>query len=163
MAVDLTLAKQHLRADSADDDVLIGAYLAAAKAWVENYTGKKLTRGVVEQREEAFGSYVPLIWGPLPENVSVAYSGADGNEATFIDGRLVRDRLYSPAAGWPSVAANTPIVLTYTAGFDETPADLDAAVLLLMGDLYADREEGPGQAIVAALLALCGPYRSVLV
>jgi uncharacterized phiE125 gp8 family phage protein len=164
MAVDLALAKQQVRVLHNREDALIAVHLAAAKAWVENHTGKKLTRGPVGQREEAFGSYVPLLWGPSPEGVSVTYVDVAGADQAFIDARLVRDRLYSPAAGWPSTTANTPIVLTYTAGFDETPADLDAAVLLLVADFYMNRESGNATpATTAAVQALCSPYRSVLV
>ena len=78
MAVSLDLARQHLRVTHTRENDLIETYLKAAKAWVENFTGKKLARGSVEQREEAFGSYVPLLWGPSPESVSVAYVGASG-------------------------------------------------------------------------------------
>jgi uncharacterized phiE125 gp8 family phage protein len=164
MAVTLALAKQHLRALNDRENDLIEHYLAAAKAWVEHHTGKKLIRGPVEQREQAFGSYVPLLWGPSPEGVSVAYVDGSGAPQTFTDARLVRDRLYSPAAGWPSITANTPIVLTYTAGFTDTPADLDAAVLLLVADFFTNRESGNATpATTAAVQALCSPYRAVLV
>jgi uncharacterized phiE125 gp8 family phage protein len=164
VAVTLALAKQQVRVLHNKEDGLIAVHLAAAKAWVENYTGKKLTRGSVEQREASLCSYVPLLWGPEPESVSVAYVDAAGDDQAFTDACLVRDRLYSPAAGWPSIAESTPIVLTYTAGFDETPADLDAAVLLLTADFYQNRESGNATpATTAAVRALCSPYRSVLV
>jgi uncharacterized phiE125 gp8 family phage protein len=164
MAVTLALARKQVRVLHNREDELIALYLKAAQSWVENHTGKKLTRGPVEQREQAFGSYVPLLWGPNPESVSVAYMDASDATQTFTNARLVRDRLYSPAAGWPTYAASTPIVLTYTAGFADTPGDLDAAVLLLVGDFYMNRESGSATpATTAAVHALCSPYRSVLV
>lgn len=163
MAVDLALAKQQVRVLHSHEDALIAVYLAAAKAWVENHTGKKLARGTVEQQEEAFGSYVPLVWGPAPQNASAAYVGATG-AGTITDARLVGARLYAPTSGWPAIDPNTPIVVSYTAGFTETPADLDAAVLLLVGDFYMNREAGAATpATTAAVHALCSPYRAVLV
>ena len=167
MAVNLTLAKQHLRVDSADEETLITTYLSAAKAWVENYTGLRLTRGAVQQVETAFGSYISLNYGPSPANVSIAYTDDVGAPQEITDARIVRDRLYSPAAGWPSAASDTPVIITYTAGFTETPADLDAAVLLLVGHWYAHREAVNIGNITAevpmGVEALCSPYRAVLV
>ncbi|WP_260928211.1 head-tail connector protein [Novosphingobium sp. 9] len=50
------------------------------------------------------------------------------------------------------------------ADFDPVPGVLDAAVLLLVGDFYANREAGAATpAITAAVEALCDPYRAVQV
>lgn len=167
MAVDLALAKQHARVDGDEENTLVSAYLAAAIAWVENHTGKKLVRGPVTQQEASFARYLPLIWGPNPEDVAVSYTDDVGAAQEISDARLVRDRLYSPAAGWPSAASDTPVIITYTAGFTETPADLDAAVLLLVGHWYAHREAVNIGNITAevpmGVEALCSPYRAVLV
>ena len=164
MAVDLALAKQHLRVTSDSEDALIGAYLNAAKAWVENYTSTKLARVEVTQTVCAFAVYVPLLYGPNPEGVEVSYTDADDQAATFADGRLLDGRLYAPVTGWPSFAEHTPITLTYTAGFETAPGDLDAAVLLLVGEYYQNREAGnAAPAVTMAVEALCRPYRSVWV
>jgi uncharacterized phage protein (predicted DNA packaging) len=91
MAVDLELARQQCRVTHNREDALIGIYLSAARAWIENYTG--------------------VLW----------------------------------------------------ADFEETPGDLDAAVLLLVADMYANREaSSAAPATAAAVQALCFPYRSVL-
>jgi uncharacterized phiE125 gp8 family phage protein len=166
MTVSLPLAKQHLRVDHDDENALITAYLAAAVAWVENYTGKKLTRGAVTQEESAFGCYITLFRGPAPASVTVAYTDSDGAGQTIADGLVVKNRLY-PNETWPSIATNTPITVTYTAGYTLTPSDLDNAVLLLVGHWYANREAVNVGNIVAelpfAVEALCRPYRDVLV
>lgn len=164
MTVSLALAKQQVRVTNTVEDDLIEIYLAAAKAWVENYTGNKLVRGDVEQRETSFGSYVPLRWGPDPASASVAYIGTDDLAGTMADALILGDRLYAPARGWPSIASSTPIIVTYTAGFADTPADLDYAVLLLVADAFMNREAGSATpATTRAVEALCNPYRSVLV
>lgn len=167
MAVDLTLAKQHLRVDHSDEDALIAQYLAAAIAWVENYTGKLMTRREVTQEADCFGSYVPLLYGPDPVNLLIDYTDADDASATIADALIKRGRAY-PAASWPTVADNTSIVLTYTAGYTETPADLDSAVLLLVGHYYENREAvvvGSSSMISnpleLAVESLCRPYRAL--
>lgn len=163
MAVDLTLAKQHLRLDTADEDTLVTAYLAAAKAWVENYTEQRLTRGEVTQAETCFGSYIDLNYGPAPADVSVSYTDTDGDPQTVSPIIVSLRRIY-PLNAWPSTRNGTEIIVTYTAGFDQTPGDLDAAVLLLTGDFYANREAGTATpAVSAAVEALCRPYRAVRV
>lgn len=164
MTVSLSLAKQHLEYEDDDRDALITQYLAAAVAWVENYTGKKLSRGTVTQEIEAFDSYVQLQWGPSPASVSAAYIDENGDAQTMTDARLVRDRLYPPLAGWPTLDDYTPVTLSYTAGYTSSVADLDSAVLLLVGEYFANREAGSAKpSVVEAVECICRPYRPVLV
>lgn len=159
--ITLALAKQHCRVDTDEEDALIAQYLAAAVAWVENYTGKKLTRGVVTQEVGAFGSYIPLYWGPQPAALTIAYIDADDMPQTIADAVVNGSRAY-PAASWPTVAENAPVSASYTAGYATTPADLDSAVLLLVGDLYQARETNQRDAAIEmAVEALCRPYRAL--
>jgi uncharacterized phiE125 gp8 family phage protein len=159
MTVSLALAKQHLRVDHDDENALITAYLAAATAWVENYTGKKLTRGVVSQEESEFGCYINLIWGPAPETVTIEYTDTDDTAQEITDALLVKSRLF-PAESWPDFADNTVIAVNYTAGYSVTPADLDYAVMLLVGDYYKNRETDiAGPSASPAVENLCRAYR----
>lgn len=168
MAVDLALAKQHLRVEHDDEDSLITAYLNAAIDWVESHTGKLLTRREVTQTEPGFVSYFRLYYGPAPATVSVAYADSDNLAATVDDALLADTRLYPPVGdAWPSAARNTPVTLTYTAGFETAPDALNAAVLLLVGHYYKNREAvtlsttNPEE-LPLAVEALCRPYRTVL-
>lgn len=162
MALSIALAKQHLRLDADDDDLLVETYLSAAQAWVENYTGKLLTRRMVSQTETRFGAFIPLFYGPSPEGVEITYADGDADQ-TITDARIVRDRLY-PLSTWPAITTPAMIVVTYTAGYDEVPGDLVAAVLLLTADFNVNREAGAATpAVTAAVQALCSPYRAVLV
>lgn len=163
MSVDLALAKLQCRVDGPDEEPLLTAYLAAAVTWVENFTGKLLARGEVEQIEDRFGGPLVLMVGPSPEAATIEYVDTDGVVQSIADASLVGSRLFY-LSGWPSTAPATEIVVRYTAGFAETPADLDAAVLLLVGEYYANREAGVcSPASTAAVEALCRPYRSVRV
>lgn len=159
--ITLALAKQHVRVDTSEEDALIAQYLAAAVAWVENYTGKKLTRGVVTQEVRAFGAYMALHWGPSPASLTINYTDADDAPQTITDAVINGERAY-PAGTWPTMAENAPVSLSYTAGYTDTPADLDSAVLLLVGDLYQARETNQRDAAIEmAVEALCRPYRSL--
>ena len=163
MAVALPLAKQHLRVDHSDEDTLIAQYIAAAVAWVENYTGKKLTRGTVTQEVECFGHYLALYWGPAASDLTITYTDTDDAVQSITDALIVGARAY-PASTWPTIADYTPITLEYTAGFTTVPADLDSAVLLLVGEYYDNREAG--EAAPAASMAvenLCRAYRTLRV
>ena len=163
MTVTLALAKQHLRILHDEEDALITSYMAAAVAWVENYTGKFLSRKQATQEAVEFGSFLTLFHGPLPDTLSIAYTDADDAGQTIVDVKIVRDRAY-PASTWPTIADDTPITLTYQAGYEETPADLDHAVLLLVGEYYDNREAGEAApAVTAAVESLCRPYRSLRV
>ena len=163
MTVTLALAKQHLRILHDEEDTLISSYMAAAVAWVENYTGKFLTRKEATQVEAEFGSFLTLFYGPSPATLSIAYTDADDAGQTIPDAKIVRDRVY-PGSTWPTIADDTPITLTYQAGYEATPADLDHAVLLLVGEYYDNREAGEAAtAVTAAVESLCRPYRSLRV
>lgn len=166
MAVDLALAKQHIRVLHNDEDSLIEQYLAAAIAWVENYTGKLLKRRETRQTAADFAAYLPLFFGPDPDGLAITYADTNGQPQTITDAKIVDARAY-PASSWPSIAAHTPLTLTYTAGYTETPADLDSAVLLLVGHWYRNREAvnigNIVQAVDFAVEALCRPYRALRV
>jgi uncharacterized phiE125 gp8 family phage protein len=163
MAVSLSLAKQHLRVDHDDEDALITGYVAAAVSWVENYTGKKLTRGSVTQEASCFPDYFELQWGPTPATATVDYTDTDDAPQEITDAQIVRARLY-PADAWPSIADNTAVTVSYTAGYSIAPADLDHAVLLLAGEYYANRENGASVASSdMAVQSLCLPYRNLIV
>lgn len=163
MAVDLALAKQQCRVLHSREDVLIATYLAAAKAWVEKYTGKKLARGEVAQQIEGFcGSCGPfvLIWGPDCADPVVTYTDDEGTDQQITDASIVGERLLAPPGDWPYFGAPRTLRLSYTAGFAETPGDLDAAVLLLVADFYNNREASTASAATsAAVESLCDQYR----
>lgn len=169
MAVDLALAKQHLRVRHDSEDTIIAAYLAAAKAWVERYTGKGLS---VAERVETLpgfdGGDISLSWGPYSaDSLSIGYLDSDLAEQSFTDftvfdafgGARVR-----ADESWPSAEA---VTLTYDAGYAATPADLDAAVLLLTGHWYANREAvnigNITTEVPMTVESLCQPYRSIRV
>lgn len=165
MTVSLALAKAHCRVTSSAEDTLITQYLNAAIAWVENYTRKKLTAGTdVTETFAAFPGHpyaFALTWGPSIAAVEVTYTDEAGGEQTITTARLVGDKVYpSLDTNWPDIEENSVISVAYTAGYSTVPAELDNAVLLLVGEYYDNRTAGVASSAVAtAVESLCEPYR----
>lgn len=178
--IDVAAAKEHLRvaAEFGDDDALIGSLVAAAQRAVENYTSRLLTPRTMEMAFAAFpcaGAPIVIPRDPVTEIVSLKYtSSVDGGE-TIVDSADWRwsdalpDRLLPAFGGtWPSaVAAEEGAArLRFVAGYEEglCEGDLTAAVKLLVGHLYMNREASaaPGAAeLPFGVASLCAPYRRV--
>ncbi len=164
--VSLALAKQHLRVTHTDEDALIQQYIDASALLVENMSSNLLTRREVTQEFDAFGTRLPLFWRPSPDAATVEYVDTDDADQTLTDVRIVRDWLYAGDDGWPGIATDTVVAVTYTAGWDETPADLVSAQLLLIGHWHESRSavsEKPGDEIKMAVESLVHPYRRIYV
>lgn len=169
----LDIVKDHLRVDHSDEDLLIAAYLRGAIAWVENYTGKLLSRRYVTKYPPCFGSRIELLAGPDPDDISISYLDPDGTRRTLVnaDWRLIDDHVpyVLPAVNgqWPTTGMPSAITLRFVAGYgdDEVPDDLVQAVLLLVGYFYGHREASiesvidGTQGVPAGVKALVYPYR----
>jgi len=161
---------QHLRIVADDEDAMVIAMGIAAREWVENYTGLTLARREVTEVFSSFEQLRTLSAWPIAADASpvVRYAASSGAALT-IDGATVVSFLrpcpISPAAGtrWPLGAG--PVAVTILAGPDaheDVPASLKAAILLIVGNLYAHRETtvaGVTLADSGAIEMLCRPYR----
>ncbi|PWL18830.1 phage gp6-like head-tail connector protein [Falsochrobactrum shanghaiense] len=72
MAVDLALAKKHLRVDFGDDDAAITLYLAAAVDWTLTYTNRS---EVPIGAEFAFDAAALLMMAGMYENREAVITG----------------------------------------------------------------------------------------
>lgn len=158
--VSLAEAKAHLRVDVADDDTLIGTLITAARQHVEAVTGRALMPQTWEYYIDAFpadGGAVEIPIAPLTGITKVSF--ADPTTGAFSDATLTDYQVDMPAGEraqrgtvvpktgktWPSDVSTQPnsARFTFTAGYADAasvPAALKAAILLLVGDLYANRE-----------------------
>ena len=153
--VDLATVKKHLRIDYVDDDTLIPTYISGAASYMDGYTGilgLAMVSQVWELYCDAFPSdnlKVPL--GPLISVDKIEYlspsSGlyVDWPTAGNWSADVVSDPGWIiPTNSWPvSKDAVNAVRVTFTAGFgDDTkvPFALKAAMLLLIGDLYENRQ-----------------------
>lgn len=166
MAEPITVAeaKQHLRVvDNTSEDGLIGDYIAAARRWVEDYTGHILVEREVNLSFSAWGDYLTVFLQPVTSIDTITYTDADGEEQDF-DGFAYSAgqyplRLY-PVEEFPPLGDNGTITVPVTAGYgeDEIPEPLIHAIKVLLTAMFMNRGGGWGDAEAAAR-SLCKAYR----
>lgn len=160
--VTLAEAKQHLRVDHDEDDALIGIYLAAAHRQVDGpdaWLGRAIGVQTLEAYPSSFEVCDPLPRPEIIDVVSVKYLDPDRVLQTVDPATYeLHDRhlVLAEDATWPTVyagvsASKLPVVqVRYRAGYvadpladplvAAVPDDIRAAILLITGDLYANRE-----------------------
>ncbi len=178
-------AKSHLRVSHSDDDTLIEAYLAQAVSRIDAWSGI-LGRCLINQtwRQDFCGwpskGLVRLPFPDIRSISSVAYT--DQNEADQVvpaeqyqvhhDGRSgfvwFKRAFLSPSLSSDRV---DPVRVTFVAGYGaaatDVPAAIKAAILLMVGDFYENREDtavGVGldvRPLPRGVDALLAPYRRV--
>lgn len=174
--VSLADAKAHLRVDHDDEDVLIQAFIDAAVAHLDGWAGV-LGRALVTQTwRQTYDAFTDPLRLPMPAAsvASLTYVDPDGLSVTVgADDYVLRtDALGSfvePAHGvsWPTPRDQSgAVAVTFTCGEpgSSVPAPIKAAILLMVGDLYASREAVVTGTIVAenpTVSALIAPYRRV--
>lgn len=144
-------AKQHLRVDFDDDDVLIETYVKAATAYAESFMGRSLGDQTWDYTIDAYPAdgVLELPRPPLLEVVQFD----DGNSPSFDDYEvdLAGSRIYLPVGGtWPTSTLSANVArIRFRAGYvdlsaspvvGEVPDDIRNAILLIVGSLYAYRE-----------------------
>jgi uncharacterized phiE125 gp8 family phage protein len=166
--VTLAEAKAHLRiVDDDSEDALITGYIAAARGWIENHTGRILVEREVTEEVPSFGRFFDLHWRPFDaETVTIAYTDSDGAPGEVTDLTVSGQRVHPGYdTWWPTTRLNTPVLLTYTAGYaeGEVPDELRQAILLLVGHWWTNREavtDRPANEVPLAVESLCGQYRA---
>lgn len=156
------LAKKHLRVDGVAEDTLIDLYIAAASAHIDGFDAY-LGRAIGEQTLEIAITGFPVCGGiwlgrPVLAVVSIKVTDAYGVEEELAeDGyRLVGGVVLPPINGaFP--AAPGGVRVRWTAGYAGTPSAIQAAVLLIVGDLYKNREFVP--TVSNTVENLLRPYR----
>lgn len=145
--VTLSEAKAHLRVRHSDEDALIEAYISAATAHIDGpdgWLGRALGDQVLEAYADFFRDCMRLPFGPVIEVVSVKYLAGTGDEVTVLPTEYeLRGWLLGAAFGkrWPSVLSHPEAVrIQYRAGYADLPPPIRAAILLMVGDLYLNRE-----------------------
>lgn len=172
--ITLAQAKAHLRVDHEADDALIVRLITAARRHVEKLCDRALMPQTWRLTLPAWPSDdqpVRLPGGLVRSITSVQYLDPDGDLTTYTDYDSDLDSqpaLIGPLSSWPATAARMNAArITYAVGYAtaaDVPADIIAAMLLIIGDLYANRESIVTGTIVAntmAVDALLWNYRRV--
>ena len=170
--------KAHLRVDGTEDDSTIDVYSAAAVAHLDGYSGI-LGQAMVEQTwRQNFDALAQCLRLPLPASAisSVKMQASDGTISTVASSEyaLQHDELgsfvcFKDSYSFPSDLYQTKAVaVEFVAGFGAAaavPAAIKAAIFLLVGHWYANREAVNVGNITTALPfavdALLAPYRRV--
>lgn len=169
--VTLDEAKAHLKVDTAYDDALITALIAAARARAEWHTGRAfVTQSWVLWLDGwPAGNCVEIPLPPLQAVTSLTTYALD-DAATVLDASLFQvDIASSPARVTlksPAAIANTrklnAIAIAFDAGYGDAASDVPqairTAILEMIAELYTNRGdiESAPPAIAQAMLA---PYR----
>lgn len=176
--VSLNEALDHLRIDHSADNGLVGAQIEAAVEWAETFT----RRPFVERTYDLFFDNWPrfpldLPRPPLQSVTGVYYTDEDGTETEYASSNYLVDTSGTPGRIVLKSTATLPTVtlleanairIRFVAGYgaaSDVPSSVKAAILLLVGDLYENRENtivGAGNSIVQvpfSVTNLLWPYR----
>ena len=182
--VDLATAKQHLRVVTSDEDTLIQLYISAARAVVESVTGMALVQQQWRVSFDRFHEPLRLPVWPLQSVDALKYYDTTGTQQTMTLGTdALLDATSRPPRLFPPVSQDFPdtqaqpaaVTVDCTVGFPpgsgspgdpaaNIPQALKAAILLLVGDMYENREaSGQGAMVVEnpTVDRLLWPYRSM--
>lgn len=142
--VSLTEAKAQLRVDYSADDTLIESLVSAARHDCENYLYTSL---IPQRRKALFDCFGPLtMMGPVGSVESVQYLNTDGTLTTLAseEYRVVEDIVLriEPVESWPATSGGKGnVTVTYTTEAGAISPVVKTAILLKVGDMYANRED----------------------
>ena len=147
--ITLAVAKLHCRVDHDDDDVLISAYIKAARAHIEKRCGIAIVTQTLDLQCTDFIDLASLPAGPVTSVTSIKHVDTEGAEQT-IAGTVYDVRVNGMTSSavlkfnqsWPSVQLGSLITLRAVCGVADSAVDpeITAAMLLLVGHWYASRE-----------------------
>jgi uncharacterized phiE125 gp8 family phage protein len=155
--ISLEEARLHLKLDviggTNPDDALIERLISAARKWAEKLTGLALGEQTWEVALDDFPFIATdaLPGGPVSEILSVKYrEDAAGTETTLASSRYYLDAFTGSVSlaygqSWPSArVVPSGVRILYTVGAEPVDDDVRAAMLLVIGHLYANRENSSG-------------------
>lgn len=181
MANPVTLAEvqQHLRLGTLDtaEQAEIALMVGAATEHAEAFCNTNFVSGTSVATFDKFpsGAHMPLyVPGDAQSVTSIGYYDSNHSAQTYATTRLInsggRSMIY-PAFGeeWPTDSNELPhsITVTYVAGDEgSVPSAVKSAILLLVGDLYENRENAvTGQGLTHIKMTLTAerlltPYKT---
>jgi uncharacterized phiE125 gp8 family phage protein len=150
-AVSLEEARQQLRLDGDDEDLLLAAKLDAAQAELELMTGLRLCPQTLSLELEVWEDEIVVPVRPCAVT-QIQYVGLSGAVVTLAASDYVVRRRHGltrirPTTGkvWPTLGNDGLITITLAAGFAETDPDFliaRAAILVRAASEFQNREGG---------------------
>ena len=143
--------------DSPTDTLLISSLITAARQHLENYLNRFIAEQTVELALTGWKDKIDLS-APVQSVTSVKYLDENGVEQTLNTNQYLVDTYSEPAAIYPAHDVTYPnlydqennVKIRYVVGFtsggspdtNPLPDPLKFAMMLIIGDLYANREAG---------------------
>lgn len=149
--VSLTEAKLHLKIETADtaDDALVTILIQAAREVAEQYTRRAFISQTWELQMDCFEEEDYKLITPCSAITSVKYYDTDGVEQTVavavygLSLSTEPNEIYLKYGQlWPTVRGQEDDVkIRFVSGYTTVPASIKAAILLIIGHLYENRED----------------------
>lgn len=157
-------AKTHLRVSGSDEDTYIDSLVTSARQWVELYTGLALITQTITEKWDDFPcerEVIPLRIAPVIGSLSITYKATDGTNTTWSSSEYVTslampEPIIAPAQGYyypTPIAEIAAVSIQYSAGYgaaSAVPKAIKQAILLLVGDMYEQRQDTVKQLPTAA-------------
>ena len=170
-AVTTAEAKTHLKVDYSDatENTFIDSLIVAAQRQVEAYTNRVLSDTTYELNLSAFpNGGIVLPFSKLKTLTSIKYYDSDNNQQTWANTNYFYEINETPpviryvdsppdAYSYRVDAVTVQFVVGYTSP-EIIPAGLEAAIKLLLTDLYENRSDVPREKFTA-WKSLAYPYR----
>jgi len=153
--VSLNEAKAHLRVTSSDEDLYISTLITAANDYVSQYLNRPVAPKTFNIAYDSFSNAMPLSADVQSVNY-IKYIDVNNVEQTLSSANYELDTYVTPAVIRPVYNYTYPNILnvanavkiSYVAGFTDgdspdtypMPVAIKQAMLLVIGDLYANRE-----------------------
>lgn len=158
--VTLAEAEAYLRVDPAANDILINALIVTARQQAEFFTQQAIITQTWKQSIDHFPANEIPLKSPLVSVTSVTYIDINGTEQTLstdvyqVD--TVGHRIFKKHnQSWPSIRSiQNAVTVTFVCGYGNAaavPISIKQAILLLVGEMYAHREESITGASVSML------------
>lgn len=170
--VTLDEAKQHLRITHSDEDAYIASLLIAAYQVAQDFCQCIIPLQTFEGKIDRFPCEIRLPRDPVVSVESIKYFDTSGVETTLDPSayHLSKSPLKStikPAynTSWPDTQSGfDKVTIAFTAGYAEPPENMKAAIKLIIGELYMNREQSIVGTIVARVPLsaeyLLSPFKS---
>ena len=171
--VTLAEARAQLRLDGTEEDALVVALIAAARAAIEAETRRVLTMQGWRLTLDAWPDG-PLMLPLAPVSAVTALTVAAGDgapqtvDAALYETALAGDAprlLAKPGMSLPQPATRLDgIAIDFTAGYGaagDVPPPLKQALLLLLAQWFEDREAAAARGLPPMVVALLAPWRRV--
>ena len=150
-------AKLHLRIDHTAEDDLVDRLITAARQVAEDIAQRAFITRTYTAKLDQWPLYqLVLPWPPLITVTGVTYTDDDGVTETFAASNYIVDTHSEPGrivlradVSWHTVTLQevNGVTVVYTAGYGATAADVPLrarqAILLLLADMYENRESVP--------------------